>query len=401
MALLFVGKLLPFFSSIERKNQFKIVSLPLQNMGCKKLDISKNYESVLTVVGKYPTIENLRVGNFLATKKGCVNYFPFGSVQPGRSFNSTEYRFGFNGKENDNEVMGAGNFQDYGFRMYNSRLGRFISVDPLKDKFPMLSTYQFAGNMPIMYIDLDGLEPANNPKSPGTKEKVGMAVVSGIATGASAHNAIENPSTLNPFAEKETLKGEGLCKGNNDYVTDTKGDPTNQFNMYVSNGSTFKVDESNANQFNNYEAFVVNTLMQNMVSGTGAENYDFPTNGIISSKFLQSDILKSAVADFNSGNKVESKQYAFGAKELYNDTKRNGTLFNITGLTGSGMITIVPNKDGIQVKIFNITSLTSGTFGKEALDKSKWPKSYARDPEKTTPYGNISQTFNLFIPYKK
>ncbi len=38
-----------------------------------------------------------------------------------------EYRFGFNGKENDSEVDGQ---QDYGFRIYDKRLGRFKSVHP-------------------------------------------------------------------------------------------------------------------------------------------------------------------------------------------------------------------------------------------------------------------------------
>ncbi|MES2731794.1 MAG: hypothetical protein V4714_08600, partial [Bacteroidota bacterium] len=37
---------------------------------------------------------------------------------------------------------------------------RFLSVDPLTRSYPMLTPYQFAGNMPIKFIDLDGLEPA-------------------------------------------------------------------------------------------------------------------------------------------------------------------------------------------------------------------------------------------------
>src|SRR4249919_2797107 len=36
------------------------------------------------------------------------------------------YRYGFNGKENDNEVKGQGDQQDYGMRIYDSRLGRFL-----------------------------------------------------------------------------------------------------------------------------------------------------------------------------------------------------------------------------------------------------------------------------------
>jgi RHS repeat-associated protein len=78
---------------------------------------------------------------------------------PGRKFDAgVSYRYGFNGKENDNEVKGAGNQQDYGLRIYDQRLGRFLSVDPLYKKFPYWSSYQFSGNNPIRFIDLDGAE---------------------------------------------------------------------------------------------------------------------------------------------------------------------------------------------------------------------------------------------------
>jgi RHS repeat-associated protein len=74
---------------------------------------------------------------------------------------AVSYRFGFNGKENDNEVKGTGNQQDYGMRIYDPRLGRFLSADPLivqGQKYAWYSPYQFAGNKPILCIDLDGLE---------------------------------------------------------------------------------------------------------------------------------------------------------------------------------------------------------------------------------------------------
>jgi len=58
----------------------------------------------------------------------------------------------------DNEVSGQGNQYDYGFRIYNPRLGKFLSVDPLTKSYPWYSPYQFAGNKPIIAIDLDGLE---------------------------------------------------------------------------------------------------------------------------------------------------------------------------------------------------------------------------------------------------
>jgi RHS repeat-associated protein len=80
-------------------------------------------------------------------------------TMPGRSYSAgSGYRYGFNGKENDNEVKGEGNQQDYGMRIYDLRLGRFLTVDPLIRKYPELTPYQFASNSPVSGIDIDGLE---------------------------------------------------------------------------------------------------------------------------------------------------------------------------------------------------------------------------------------------------
>jgi RHS repeat-associated protein len=65
------------------------------------------------------------------------------------------YTYGFNGKENEIEAPG---WQDYGLREYDTRICRFISVDPLTSDYPWYTPYQFAGNKPIEYIDLDGGE---------------------------------------------------------------------------------------------------------------------------------------------------------------------------------------------------------------------------------------------------
>lgn len=77
---------------------------------------------------------------------------------PNRHYsNSTSYRYGFNGKEKDDETTSTSTY-DYGFRIYNPALGRFLSVDPLTNSYPWYTPYQFAGNKPIEAIDLDGLE---------------------------------------------------------------------------------------------------------------------------------------------------------------------------------------------------------------------------------------------------
>ena len=86
------------------------------------------------------------------------DYYSYGMLEPLRSFSNENYRFGFNGKENDNESVGTGDYENYGMRIYDSRVGRFISIDPLFNKFPWWSPYAFAGDNPIWAKDLDGLE---------------------------------------------------------------------------------------------------------------------------------------------------------------------------------------------------------------------------------------------------
>ncbi|WP_212002834.1 RHS repeat domain-containing protein [Chitinophaga sp. HK235] len=115
---------------------------------------------------------NNHLGNVMAvisdTKNGGdatvfneLDYAPFGMQLDGRKWSlGNGYRYGFNGKENDNEVKGEGNQQDYGMRVYDPRIAKFLSVDPLTKSYPELTPYQFSENSPILFIDLDGLEKA-------------------------------------------------------------------------------------------------------------------------------------------------------------------------------------------------------------------------------------------------
>ena len=100
-------------------------------------------------------------GYFAANIVAAQDYYPFGMLMPGRQYtfgSDSTYRYGFNGKENNNEVYGLGNLQDYGSRFYDPQTVRFPSVDPIADQYPELSSYQFASNTPIQAVDLDGKE---------------------------------------------------------------------------------------------------------------------------------------------------------------------------------------------------------------------------------------------------
>jgi RHS repeat-associated protein len=82
----------------------------------------------------------------------------------GRSFTAgNAYRYGFNGKENDNDVKGEQNAIDYGNRIYDPRIGRWISADPLSGKYGSVTPYNFCMNSPLVFIDVDGRDILLSP----------------------------------------------------------------------------------------------------------------------------------------------------------------------------------------------------------------------------------------------
>jgi RHS repeat-associated protein len=88
-----------------------------------------------------------------------ANYYPFGMQQTGTAGSydlSSDYRYGYNGKEKDDEIKGEANSLDYGARIYDPRVGRWMSTDPLESKYPSMSAYNYVANTPIMAIDPDG-----------------------------------------------------------------------------------------------------------------------------------------------------------------------------------------------------------------------------------------------------
>jgi RHS repeat-associated protein len=88
------------------------------------------------------------------------SYYAFGSQMPGRKYSAgSQYRYGFNDKENDPENL---NRQDYGLRIYDSRISKFLSIDPIFRDYPWNSTYAFAEGDVIRCVDLDGGEKKGN-----------------------------------------------------------------------------------------------------------------------------------------------------------------------------------------------------------------------------------------------
>lgn len=131
-------------------------------LGFKQYELSNHLGNVLTTVTDR-RIQHIGSGNtmdyLMPDVVSAQDYYAFGGLMPGRTESTAGYRYGFNGKENDNDIgKGTGNQQDYGMRIYDPRIAKFLSVDPITAKYPELTPYQFASNTPIQASDLDGLE---------------------------------------------------------------------------------------------------------------------------------------------------------------------------------------------------------------------------------------------------
>jgi len=83
----------------------------------------------------------------------------------------SDYRYGFQGQEKDDEIKGKGNSLNYKFRMHDSRLGRFLSIDPLLRDYPWNSPYAFSENRVIDGVDFEGSEFTNVTKE-AVKERL-------------------------------------------------------------------------------------------------------------------------------------------------------------------------------------------------------------------------------------
>jgi RHS repeat-associated protein len=97
---------------------------------------------------------------YRADEKSYADYDPYGMLLPGRFGGGfADQKFGFQGQLKDDELNSSmGTTYAFEYRMYDPRVGRFFSIDPLVGSYPSNSSYAFSENNVIRYIELEGLE---------------------------------------------------------------------------------------------------------------------------------------------------------------------------------------------------------------------------------------------------
>lgn len=123
------------------------------------------------------------------------------------------YRHTFQGQEKDDEIKGKGNSINYTFRMYDTRLGRFLSIDPLSSKYAHNSPYTFSENRVIDGVEFEGLEYSSTV----TYDSDNLPVIT-ITISVYVINRSENPDITNQAVDKVVKTANSKLK--NQFGTD-------------------------------------------------------------------------------------------------------------------------------------------------------------------------------------
>jgi len=143
-------------TTVAEFTHFENIDKTKRKVGDKHYEMANHLGNVLNVVTDRK-VGNVAMTGYEADIVSYSDYSPFGMQMPGRNGNTSEYKYGFNGMEKDDEIKNVeGSSYDFGARIYDPRVGRWLSVDPLESKYPSLSPYSFAGNNPILFVDPNG-----------------------------------------------------------------------------------------------------------------------------------------------------------------------------------------------------------------------------------------------------
>jgi len=199
------------------------VNLAERSLGYKKYEITDHLGNVNVVLSdrKYAIDDDNdgAVDYFSPDILMTMDYYPFGQAITCRSTNSSNYKYGYNGMEKDDEVSDEGNSYTTEFRQYDPRLGRWKSLDPLMEEFPWMSPFVAFDNNPIYFVDPYGLASESGDDSGGGDANDGTGDNKSKPTGLP--ESAEDGSTHTADNGKDYLYIDGSWTSANETVTIT------------------------------------------------------------------------------------------------------------------------------------------------------------------------------------
>lgn len=174
------------------------------------------------------------------------NYYPFGLKHEGynTSNGNPAYKYQYNNKELQQET----GWNDYGARMYMSDIGRWGVIDHLAETSRRWTTYNYAFDNPINFIDPDG-KRAVAPSSPSQNFFVpggmldyyvsgGNGSRSGITSWTGQNESIVNEDMMTGGVG--TIKTFGQTQAYRDIMAYMNGDPNSIYSKFLKDIASYR-----------------------------------------------------------------------------------------------------------------------------------------------------------------
>ncbi|MDY8137076.1 DUF6443 domain-containing protein [Aquimarina sp. 2201CG5-10] len=144
------------YTGLDYDLQTGTYSIPYTVQAGNKISLHIDKDDTYTNETTYFYVDEVSFSKGNLTIHQEKNYYPFGLRHKGynNAINGTEHPYGYNGKEENNEV--GLEWLDYGARNYEANLGRWMNVDPLAEKYHSISPYAYVANNLINAVDPDG-----------------------------------------------------------------------------------------------------------------------------------------------------------------------------------------------------------------------------------------------------